>query len=228
MTSCRNLFQSFPLPFATLSSLTRLFPLILSPCHLTCINTFYFFQSFSPFPPPSSPISLFSHGVPPVWCQNRDVSPSHLPWNQRTCSCSTRTFPDRLGAKLSLLVPLPACLPLLSDHSLRPLPSLHAVLSLSSPLPPVIHLSLIFTDQYAGQQAVWQIVRCAPREEPLSITRVRYWIQCVGFSRVKWKDQAVHSVRWGVSERRAPRSAFPFLWQHTNKNCCSGSFHYLR
>lgn len=57
MTSCRNLFHSFPLPFAVLSSLSRLFPLFLSACHQTCINTFYFFHRL---PPLLSALFVFS------------------------------------------------------------------------------------------------------------------------------------------------------------------------
>lgn len=100
--------------------------------------------------------------------------------------------------------------------------------SLHSPLPSVIHLSLLFTDQYAGQQAVWQIVCCELHEEPLSIIRVHYWIQSVGFSRVKWKDQGVQNVRWGESERRPAVHFCLSVWQHTHKHCCFGCFHYSR
>lgn len=67
--------------------------------------------------------------------------------------------------------------------------------SLHPPLLSVVHLSLPFTNQYAGQQAVWQIVCCELHEKPLSIILVRYWIQSVVFSRVKWKDQ-----RWAGAE----------------------------
>lgn len=200
MTSCRNLFHSFPLPFTALSSLARLYPLFLSACHQTCINTFYFFHSLLP--------SLCFLTVLLLCDIKTEMFPLHIFPGIRGLAAAWR------GPSPTVLVPsylLSFLSPPLSDRLLRPLPSLRAVLSLSSPLPPVIHPSLIFTDQYAGQQAVWQIVRCAPREEPLSITRVRYWIQSGGFSRVKWKDQAVHSVRWGVSERRALRSQlFPF------------------
>ena len=74
--------------------------------------------------------------------------------------------------------------------------------SLHPSLPSVTHLSLPFTNQYAGQQAVWQIVCCELHEKPLSIISVHYWIQSVVFSRVKWKDQGVQNVRRGESERR--------------------------
>lgn len=74
--------------------------------------------------------------------------------------------------------------------------------SLHSSLPSVIHLSLPFTNQYAGQQAVWQIACCELHKKPLPIISVRYWIQSVVFCHVKWKDRGVQNVRWGESERR--------------------------
>lgn len=123
----------------------------------------------------------------------------------------TRTFSWLLYIKISLfLTPsssLYLSLSLLSPLSSRSLcqlsfftPCLSS--SLHPSLPSVTHLSLPFTNQYAGQQAVWQIVCCELHEKPLSIISVHYWIQSVVFSRVKWKDQGVQNVRRGESERR--------------------------
>lgn len=124
---------------------------------------------------------------------------------------------------------------ILSHHSLCRLSLSFPLFILLSfiPLSLSVSISLPFTNQYAGQQAVWQIVCCELHEKPLSIISVRYWIQSVVFSRVKWKDWGVQNVRWGESERRPVVHFSPFCdgtatSRLSQKHCCFGCFHNSR
>ena len=67
--------------------------------------------------------------------------------------------------------------------------------------------SFFSTNQYAGQQAVWQIVCCELHEKPLSIVLVLYWIQSVVFSCVKRKRFRMWGG-WIEAEARSPFFSF--------------------
>lgn len=202
---------SFHLPFSLSSS----FPICMS-------SRLHQATSFFPQFPLFSFLSFCF--VPSGWCQNKNVFPQIFSV-KGFAAIKTRTFSDCFMSSYlflsSLCLPLCISLHLLSflchiTHCFPPLSvflssSLHALMSFTS-------LSLPFTNQYAGQQAVWQIVCCELHEKPLSIISVHYWIRSVVFSRVKWKDQGVQNVRWGESERRPAVHFPPFLWRRGYKS----------
>ena len=208
MTSCRNRFHNFLFSLSWLSLCPLLY---LCACHPNNIKQ-RVLSTVSPQFPLMSAVFLFVL----LLCYFRDVSRQKcLPTNhlssQMTCSYKDKEpfwllYVGLPISSLTLCLPLCTCL-YLSSHLCRITHCAISLLvcpcsSLHPHLPSVAHLSLPFTNQYAGQQAVWQIVCCEPHERPLSIISVRYWIQSDVFSRVKWKDQGVQHVRWGESEGR--------------------------